>query len=70
MSLVPPLTESLCLRCTAHRLVRGRASTFLLCTALPRKYPPQPVLRCEAFEETREAPGKAETRDEDAEETP
>jgi len=29
--------------------VQGRATLFVLCTALPTKYPAQPVLRCEAF---------------------
>jgi len=41
--------ESLCHRCAAHRYVQGRATTFVMCTALPVKYPPQPVVRCEAF---------------------
>jgi len=31
-------------------LVAGKASTFLMCTALPDKYPRQPVLQCTAFE--------------------
>lgn len=69
MSPAPtPFADSLCLRCRAHRLLEGRASTFLLCTALERKYPPQPVLQCAAFEERREAQGRAETSD--AERTP
>jgi hypothetical protein len=41
--------ESLCHRCAAHRYVKGRATVFVMCTALPVKYPPQPVVRCEAF---------------------
>jgi hypothetical protein len=45
----PPFPESLCHRCAACRHVRGRHSTFVLCTALPEKYPRQPVLACPAF---------------------
>ena len=45
----PPYPDSLCHRCAARRYVKGRATTFFLCTALPEKYPPQPVLECKAF---------------------
>jgi hypothetical protein len=45
----PPFPESLCHRCAARRYVHGRATLFVMCTALPKKYPPQPVIRCEAF---------------------
>jgi hypothetical protein len=45
----PSFPESLCHLCEARRYVRGRATTFVLCTALPEKYPRQPVLRCPAF---------------------
>jgi hypothetical protein len=36
---------SLCHRCAARQYVRGRATLFVMCTALLVKYPPQPVLR-------------------------
>jgi len=42
--------QSLCHRCEAHRYVKGRATTFVMCTALPVKYPPQPVTKCLAFQ--------------------
>jgi hypothetical protein len=45
----PPFPASLCHGCAARRYVRTRSSTFVLCTALPEKYPRQPVLRCAAF---------------------
>jgi hypothetical protein len=44
-----PFAESLCWQCEAHRAIEGARSTFLMCTALPVKYPPQPVRACEAF---------------------
>jgi hypothetical protein len=44
-----PFPESICHRCSALKRVKGANSTFLMCTALERKYPPQPVLTCEAF---------------------
>ena len=44
-----PFADSLCHRCRAHRYVPGRATLFILCTALPDKYPRQPVLACPAF---------------------
>jgi hypothetical protein len=43
--------SSICHRCTAHRYVRTKTSTFIMCTALEKKYPPQPVLACPAFTE-------------------
>jgi hypothetical protein len=46
---VPPYHNSHCHRCAAHRYVKGRATVFVMCTALPVKYPPQPVVQCEAF---------------------
>lgn len=55
----PPYPDSLCHRCAASRLVRGRATSFVLCTALPEKYPPQPVRACREFRpraEARETP--------------
>ncbi len=45
----PPYPASICHRCAAHRYVMGRATLFVRCTALPRKYPSQPVLQCRAF---------------------
>lgn len=50
-----PYPTSLCHRCGACRYVEGKASVFVLCTALPVKYPPQPVLRCAAFREREDA---------------
>ena len=44
-----PFPESLCHRCTAMRQVATKTSSFLMCTALPVKYPRQPVARCPAF---------------------
>ena len=46
---VPPYPNSLCHRCAARRYVKGRVTLFVLCTAMPEKYPPQPVIRCESF---------------------
>jgi hypothetical protein len=34
----PGHPESLCLHCSAHRIVRGRASVFIRCTALAVKH--------------------------------
>ena len=46
----PPLfPASLCHRCAAHRSVETRTSRFVLCTALPVKYPRQPVGACPAY---------------------
>jgi hypothetical protein len=44
----PPFPKSLCHTCAARRYVAGRASTFVMCTALAEKYPRQPVVVCEA----------------------
>ncbi len=44
-----PFPDSLCHRCEAHRQVRTKTSLFVMCTALPVKYPRQPVLHCAAF---------------------
>jgi len=46
-----PFPTSLCHRCGACRYVEGKASVFVLCSALAVKYPPQPVVRCAAFRE-------------------
>lgn len=52
-----PFPTSLCHRCAAPpRYVRTQSSTFILCPLLPKKYPPQPVLRCPAFK-PRSQPG-------------
>jgi hypothetical protein len=45
-----PFPESLCHRCEAARQVKTAASVFILCSALPDKYPRQPVVRCAAFQ--------------------
>lgn len=45
-----PFPDSLCHRCAAPpRYVKTERSTFILCPLLPKKYPPQPVLRCALF---------------------
>jgi hypothetical protein len=49
MSDAVPFPHSLCHRCAALKLVKGAHSTFLMCTALPNKYPRQPVSSCPAF---------------------
>ncbi len=46
-----PFTESLCWRCLHHREIQGARSTFVMCSALPVKYPGQPVRACVAFRE-------------------
>jgi hypothetical protein len=45
-----PFGDSLCWRCANHREVKAARSTFVMCTALPVKYPRQPVLACAAFD--------------------
>ena len=49
MSDALPFPESMCHRCAAQKVVRGANSVFLMCTALPVKYPRQPVTSCPAF---------------------
>lgn len=45
-----PFPTSLCHRCAAPpRYVRTGTSVFILCPLMERKYPPQPVVRCELF---------------------
>ena len=44
-----PFPESICHRCQALKTVKGAHSVFLMCTALPVKYPAQPVVKCQAF---------------------
>ena len=44
-----PFPESLCHRCVSLKLVKGAHSVFLMCTALPDKYPGQPVRQCSEF---------------------
>jgi hypothetical protein len=46
-----PFGESLCWRCVHHREIKAARSTFVMCTALPVKYPRQPVTACVAFSE-------------------
>jgi hypothetical protein len=44
-----PFPGSLCHRCAAPpQYIRTARSTFIRCPIL-KKYPPQPVVRCEAF---------------------
>jgi hypothetical protein len=50
---VQPFPESLCWRCVHHREIEGARSTFVMCSALAAKYPPQPVRTCSAFREER-----------------
>jgi DNA-nicking Smr family endonuclease len=50
MGDAPPFPDSLCHGCTARRYVTTRTSTFVQCTALPVKYPRQPVVSCAAFD--------------------
>ena len=56
-----PFPTSLCHGCLALELAPGRNSVFLRCTALPGKYPPQPVRQCAAFR-PRRPPGKGDER--------
>lgn len=45
-----PFPTSLCHSCAAPpRYVKTQTSTFILCPLLPRKYPPQPVVRCPLY---------------------
>jgi len=44
-----PFAESLCWRCVNHRALQGARSVFLMCQALPLRYPRQPVAACPAF---------------------
>lgn len=45
-----PFPDSLCHRCAAPpQYIHTKRSTFIRCPILKR-YPPQPVLACEAFE--------------------
>ena len=45
-----PFADSLCHRCAAPpQYIHTERSTFIRCPILKR-YPPQPVLACEAFE--------------------
>ncbi len=48
-----PDTGSICHRCREMRFVDGARSSFLMCTALPEKYPAQPVRECPAFVDAR-----------------
>lgn len=45
-----PFADSLCHRCAVPpRYVKTATSTFVLCPAVPEKYPRQPVRACPAF---------------------
>jgi hypothetical protein len=45
-----PFTDSVCWRCAHHRTIRTARSSFLMCSALPVKYPRQPVVTCPSFQ--------------------
>lgn len=46
-----PFPTSLCHSCAAPpRYITTQTSTFILCPLLPRKYPPQPVVRCPLYQ--------------------
>jgi uncharacterized protein (TIGR00290 family) len=47
--LSPPFPESLCHQCAAPRYVTSKTTTFILCSLLPKKYPPQPVVTCQLY---------------------
>ncbi len=52
-----PFPDSLCHRCAAPpQYIRTARSTFIRCPVL-KKYPPQPVVQCEAFVPAEEAGG-------------
>jgi hypothetical protein len=44
-----PFPSSLCHRCAAAKYVQTKTSIYVLCGAMPQKYPPQPVEQCELF---------------------
>jgi hypothetical protein len=46
----PPEAAGLCWRCAHHRAIKTARSTFVMCQALPVKYPRQPVWTCPAFQ--------------------
>lgn len=48
-----PHADSLCHRCRAMRHVDGARTAFVLCTTLDEKYPRQPVVACDAFQDAR-----------------
>jgi hypothetical protein len=45
-----PYGDSICWRCVHHCAIDGARSVFVMCTALPVRYPRQPVVTCEAFD--------------------
>ena len=51
-----PFPDSLCWSCEHHREVAGARSTFILCTTLAVKYPPQPVRACGAHVHAKASP--------------
>ena len=53
-----PFPESICHRCANCRMVATKTSKFLMCTALPVKYPRQPISDCAEFR-----PGNRKTQD-------
>jgi hypothetical protein len=46
----PSDAAGLCWRCAHHRAIKTARSTFVMCQALPVKYPRQPVWICPAFQ--------------------
>ena len=44
--------DSLCHTCASHRYVDTKTSRFVLCAALPVKYPRQPITSCPAYRRT------------------
>jgi hypothetical protein len=44
-----PFGESMCWRCANHRAITTARSVFVMCTALPVKYPRQPIVACPSF---------------------
>jgi hypothetical protein len=52
-----PFPDSLCWRCAEHRVVRSARSVFVMCQALPVKYPRQPVTACPGFRQS--SPGES-----------
>ncbi|HZL21403.1 MAG TPA: hypothetical protein VFG23_26955 [Polyangia bacterium] len=46
----PADADGLCWHCAHHRRIKTARSTFVMCQALPVKYPRQPVWACPAFQ--------------------
>lgn len=52
-----PFPTSQCHGCAHLKLVEGKTTVFLLCQALPVKYPRQPVRGCAGFAPRLASPG-------------